>query len=240
MVEATRPVARRTRIKICGLTREADVEAAVLAGADAIGFVLYEKSPRAVTPARALALASRLPATVTPVLLLVNQDTTDLIANFQDSARARARFVLQFHGDETPAQCDASGLPYWRAARIPRGAEASFDLVEFSSQYPRAQAVVVDAHVEGYGGGGKTFDWTAIPWSHPQLSASSRIVLSGGLSPANVAEAVERVRPWVVDVSSGVELDGSSGGTQKGLKDPKKIIEFISAVRRADALSSKS
>ncbi len=240
MAEAISPTMRRTRIKICGLTREADVDAAVRAGADAIGFVLYEKSPRAVTASRALELAARLPASVTPVLLLVNQETLDLIARNPYLARAESRFILQFHGDETPAQCDASGLPYWRAARIPRGAESSFDLIEFSSQYPRARAIVVDAHVEGYGGGGKTFDWTVIPWSHPQLSASSRIVLSGGLSPANVVEAIERVRPWAVDVSSGVELDAPGGGTQKGLKDPKKIIEFISAVRRADALSSKS
>jgi phosphoribosylanthranilate isomerase len=112
---------------------------------------------------------------------------------------------------------------------------------EFRSVAKRA---LVDAHVEGYGGGGKTFDWTAIPWSHPTINASSRIVLSGGLSPANVAGAIERVRPWAVDVSSGVELDASptdsSSGTQKGLKDPEKINQFIAAVRRADELLAKS
>jgi phosphoribosylanthranilate isomerase len=131
-------------------------------------------------------------------------------------------------------------MPYLRAARIPRGGEADFDLVKFSQDYRSAQAILVDAHVEGFGGGGKTFDWTAIPWSHPQLNASFRIVLSGGLSPANVAGAIERVRPWAVDVSSGVELEAADGGTQKGLKSPEKINQFIAAVRLADERISKS
>jgi phosphoribosylanthranilate isomerase len=230
----------RTRIKICGLTREADVDAAVQAGADAIGFVLYAKSPRAVSYARACELAQRLPAFVTPVLLYVNEDTAKLGALRADSMPATPRFLLQFHGDETPEQCAAAQMPFMRAARIPLGGEAGFDLVKFSQDYRLAQAILVDAHVEGYGGGGKTFDWTAIPWSHPQINASSRIVLSGGLSPANVAAAIERVRPWAVDVSSGVELDDPQGGTQKGLKSPEKINDFIAAVRRADEILSKS
>jgi phosphoribosylanthranilate isomerase len=230
----------RTRIKICGLTREADVDAAVQAGADAIGFVLYEKSPRAVSFARALELAQRLPVFVTPVLLLVNQTIPNLIANYADFISASSRFLLQFHGDETPEQCAAFQMPFMRAARIPLGGEAGFDLVKFSEDYRAAQAILVDAHVEGYGGGGKTFDWTAIPWSHPQINASSRIVLSGGLSPANVAAAIERVRPWAVDVSSGVELDDPKGGTQKGLKSPEKINQLIAAVRRADEQLAKS
>ncbi|MFM7332365.1 MAG: phosphoribosylanthranilate isomerase [Brachymonas sp.] len=230
----------RTRIKICGLTREADVDAAVQAGADAIGFVLYEKSPRAVSLPRAVQLAQRLPVFVTPVLLLVNQDTPDLIALCADSMPAIPRFCLQFHGDESPEQCAAAHMPYLRAARIPRGGEASFDLVKFCQDYRAAQAILVDAHVDGYGGGGKTFDWSAIEWSHPEISAGSRIVLSGGLSPANVGEAISRVRPWAVDVSSGVELDAAGGGTQKGLKSPEKINQFIAAVRHADERLSKS
>ncbi len=230
----------RTRIKICGLTREADVDAAVQAGADAIGFVLYAKSPRAVSYARAYELAQRLPAFVTPVLLYVNHITTNLIASNAVSMPATPRFLLQFHGDESPEQCAAAQIPFMRAARIPLGGEAAFDLVKFSQDYRSAQAILVDAHVEGYGGGGKVFDWTAIQWSHPQINASSRIVLSGGLSTANIAAAIEHVRPWAVDVSSGVELDAPDGGTLKGLKDPKKIIEFISAVRRADEILSKS
>jgi phosphoribosylanthranilate isomerase len=239
MAEAANKL-HRTRIKICGLTREADVDAAVQAGADAIGFVLYEKSPRAVSLPRALELAQRLPVFVTPVLLLVNQSIPDLIANHVDSTSAMNRFLLQYHGDETPEQCAAAQMPFMRAARIPLGGEAGFDLVKFSQDYRAAQAILVDAHVEGYGGGGKTFDWTAIPWSHPTINASSRIVLSGGLSPANVAAAIERVRPWAVDVSSGVELDDPKGGTQKGLKSPEKINQFIAAVRRADEQLAKS
>jgi phosphoribosylanthranilate isomerase len=234
----------RTRIKICGLTREADVDAAVQAGADAIGFVLYPKSPRAVSLARAQELALRLPVFVTPVLLFVNESATNLIANYQDNIRARCRFLYQFHGDESPEQCLAAGQPFMRAARIPLESAASFDLVKFCSDYAAAQAILVDAHVEGFGGGGKSFDWKAQPWSHPQINASSRIVLSGGLTAQNVIDGITLVRPWAVDVSSGVELDAlpgdPKGGTQKGLKDPKKINEFIAAVRRADEFLSKS
>ena len=234
MVEATPKPMHRTRIKICGLTREADVDAAVQAGADAIGFVLYAKSPRAVSYARACELAQRLPAFVTPVLLYVNEVTINIVAPPAVSTAANPRFLLQFHGDESPAQCAAAQMPFMRAARIPLGGEAGFDLVEFSQIYRAAQAILVDAHIEGYGGGGKAFDWTAIQWSHPQINASSRIVLSGGLSTANVAAAIEHVRPWAVDVSSGVEEDDPKGGTRKGLKDPEKINQFIAAVRRAD------
>ncbi len=230
----------RTRIKICGLTREADVDAAVQAGVDAIGFVLYAKSPRAVSLARAYELARRLPAFVTPVLLFVNENAPDLIATKAYFTGARCHFLYQFHGDESPEQCAAVNAPYLRAARIPLDSAASFDLVEFCLDYVAAQAILVDAHVEGYGGSGQTFDWTALPWSHPAVNASSRIVLSGGLSPENVADGITRVRPWAVDVSSGVELSAPGGGTQKGLKDPQKIIQFVAAVRRADELLSKS
>jgi phosphoribosylanthranilate isomerase len=240
MAEIALKPPHRTRIKICGLTREVDVDAAVQAGADAIGFVLYAKSPRAVSYARACELAQRLPAFVTPVLLYVNEDATNLIASKAQFTTVSRHFLYQFHGDESPEQCLAAQMPFMRAARIPLGGEAGFDLVKFCQDYRAAQAILVDAHVEGYGGGGKTFDWTAIPWSHPTINASSRIVLSGGLSPANVAGAIERVRPWAVDVSSGVELDGLDGGTQKGLKSPEKINQFIAAVRRADVSLSKS
>jgi phosphoribosylanthranilate isomerase len=237
-------IPHRTRIKICGLTREADVDAAVQAGADAIGFVLYPKSPRAVSFERACELAARLPAFVTPVLLFVNQDTTDLIAPRAGGIRARGQFLLQFHGDEKPEQCTsqsaAFGAPFLRAARIPLESAGSFDLVKFCSDYAAAQAILVDAHSDGFGGSGKSFDWKAIQWSHPQINASSRIVLSGGLTAQSVTEGIELVRPWAVDVSSGVELDAPNGGTQKGLKDPKKIIDFVAAVRRADDILSKS
>jgi phosphoribosylanthranilate isomerase len=215
----------RTRIKICGLTRETDVDAAVLAGADAIGLVLYPNSPRYVPPARAAELARRLPAFVTPVLLFVNATPEQVQAGLAAVPQA----LLQFHGDETPADCAATGRAFIRAARIPPGpAGASFDLLKYAQDYAAAQAVLLDAHIEGYGGGGQSFDWTAFNWSHPLLNASSRLVLSGGLTPANVTDGIRRVRPWAVDVSSGVEAS-------KGIKDPDKMHAFAAAVRAADA-----
>ncbi len=224
--------ARRTRIKICGLTREQDVDAAVQAGADAVGFVLYPQSPRAVTPERAALLSKRLPPFVTPVLLFVNESTTNIIAAHAINTLA----IGQFHGEESPRDCLAAGFAYLRAARIPLDRPESFDLVKFSQDFATAQAILVDAHVDGYGGGGKAFNWNAINWSHPDLNASSRLVLSGGLTPANVTDGIVHVRPWAVDVSSGVEATDAQGQTRKGIKDPDKIIQFVAAVRRADAL----
>ena len=221
----------RTRIKICGLTREADVDAAVAAGADAVGFVLYPKSLRYVSPERVVALARRLPPFVTPVLLFVNASATEIIAISDQLAGA----CVQFHGDETPADCLlATGhgrRPFIRAARIPVGANGpGFDLVEFASQHSQAQAILLDAHVDGYGGGGQTFNWSLLP---PNVNA--HLVLSGGLSAANVAEGIRQLRPrcktLAVDVSSGVEM---SGPGNKGLKDPEKINQFVAAVRAAD------
>ncbi len=214
----------RTRIKICGLTREADVDAAVQAGADAIGFVVYPQSPRFVNPERAGELARRLPPFVTPVLLFVNA-SPEFIAQ---GVAAVPNALLQFHGDETPADCVAAGRPFVRAARIPPGpAGAGFDLLKYASDFAAAQAILLDAHVEGYGGGGQSFDWNAFPWSHPLLNASSRLVLSGGLTPANVTDGIRLVRPWAVDVSSGVEVS-------KGIKDADKMLAFVAAVRATD------
>ena len=228
----TAPALPRTRIKICGLTREADVDAAVEAGADAIGFVLYPQSPRAVTAERAAELASRLPPFVTPVLLFVNEDAPKTIA-----ALARVKgAIAQFHGEESPAQCEEASGPgrfrYLRAARIPLGAAgAGFDLVKYASDYSHAQAILLDAHVEGYGGGGKAFDWSLLP---PAVDA--HLVLSGGLTPANVSDGIRilrtRCKSLSVDVSSGVEIDGPGN---KGLKDAGKIRQFVAAVRAADA-----
>lgn len=221
----------RTRIKICGLTREQDLDAAVCAGADAIGFVLYEKSPRYVTLDRAHALARRLPAFVTPVLLLVNADPDDVA----QAVAAVPNALLQFHGDETPQQCESAGRPYMRAARIPLGdAGKAFDLVKYANDFASAQAILLDAQVDGFGGSGQSFDWTAFPWSHPQLNASSRLVLSGGLTPANVTDGIVQVRPWAVDVSSSVEAVNEDGKPLKGIKDANRIRQFIAAVRAAD------
>ena len=228
--------ARRTRIKICGLTREEDVDAAVQAGADAVGFVLYAKSPRAVTAQRAAELSQRLPPFVTPVLLFVNESTTNIIA-----ARAmNAGAICQFHGEESPQACLDAGFPYLRAARIPLDKPEAFDLVKFAQEFSSAQAILVDAHVDGYGGGGIAFNWNAINWSHPALNASSRLVLSGGLTPANVTDGLLQVRPWAVDVSSGVEVSDNAGVTRKGIKDPEKIFQFVAAVRRADQLLAET
>ena len=216
---------KRTRIKICGLTRESDVLHAVQAGADAIGFVLYANSPRAVTSQRAGELARLLPPFVTPVLLFVNASAAEIAAGLQAVPNA----LLQFHGDETPEQCRVSARPFLRAARVPVGDGArSFDLLEYAQDYADAQAILLDAHVQGYGGGGVAFDWTAFNWSHPQLNASARLVLSGGLTPANVIDGIRLVRPWAVDVSSGVE-------SAKGIKHPELIDRFVAAVRQADA-----
>lgn len=217
---------QRTRIKICGLTREADVHHAVQAGADAIGFVLYPPSPRAVSPERAGELARLLPPFVTPVLLFVNASPREIQAGLAAVPHA----LLQFHGDETLGECAAHGRPYIRAARVPTGdGAAGFDLLKYAEDYSDAQAILLDAHVQGYGGGGIPFDWTAFPWSHPQLNASARLVLSGGLTPANVIDGIRLVRPWAVDVSSGVE-------SAKGIKSPELIDRFVGAVREADAL----
>jgi phosphoribosylanthranilate isomerase len=205
---------RRTRIKICGLTREQDVDAAVAAGADAIGFVLYPKSPRFVDAARAGALAGRLPPFVTPVLLFVNAAPREIDAGLAEVPHA----LLQFHGDETPEQCMAPRRPYLRAARMAPG----IDLLDLASRHPGAAGLLLDAHVEGYGGGGKAFDWSLIPANVP-----CPVVLSGGLNPASVTDGVLRVRPWAVDVSSGVE-------SAKGIKDAALMRRFCEAVQEAD------
>ncbi|MFH7044093.1 phosphoribosylanthranilate isomerase [Paucibacter sp. JuS9] len=204
-----------TRIKICGLTREADVDLAVEAGADAIGFVFYERSPRYVSPARAAELARRLPPFVTPVGLFVNASP----ALLAQGLAALPNMLVQFHGDETPADCRAPGRPFLRAARM----EPGFDLLDFAHQFSEASGLLVDAHVEGYGGGGKVFDWSLLPTNVPRP-----VVLSGGLHAGNVIEGILRVRPWAVDVSSGVE-------EAKGLKSAALMRQFCDAVRQADA-----
>ena len=230
----------RTRIKMCGLTREQDVDAAVAAGADAIGFVLYAKSPRAVTPQRAAELARRLPPFVTPVLLFVNEIASNVIA----ASACVAGATVQFHGDESPQECWAAsgqGARAWvRAARIPLGhGAAQFDLVKYAHDFSQAQAILLDAHVEGYGGGGKAFDWSLLP---PNVNC--HLVLSGGLTPANVTDGILQVRPrcrtLAVDVSSGVEQDGPGGQPLKGVKDADKIHRFVAAVRAADAHLAKN
>jgi phosphoribosylanthranilate isomerase len=216
-----------TRIKICGLTRPEDVDCALAHGVDALGFVLYEPSPRYVSLDRLGDLTQRLPAFVTPVLLFVNADA----AAVQAACERVPAAWLQFHGDESPKRCvelsRQTGRPFIRAARIPIDATPRFDLVKFAQDYSTAQALLLDAQVEGYGGSGKTFDWSQLP---PNVNA--HLVLSGGLNAANVTAGIAHCRTLgrslSVDVSSGVEA-------AKGIKDPDKIRAFVAAVRAADA-----
>jgi phosphoribosylanthranilate isomerase len=221
----------RTRIKMCGFTREADVDAAVAAGADALGFVLYDKSPRHVSAQRAAELASRLPPFVSPVLLFVNASPAQVRA----SCALLSGAIAQFHGDESAQACHAACAPdhrpYLRAARIPLGeAGRTFDLLKFAQEFSQAQAILLDAQVDGYGGGGHTFHWSLLP---PNVNA--HLVLSGGLNAANVIDGIAQVRPrcqsLAVDVSSGIEVAG-----HKGIKDAGRMREFVAAVRQADQL----
>ncbi|MBN8504901.1 MAG: phosphoribosylanthranilate isomerase [Burkholderiales bacterium] len=206
----------RTRIKICGLTTPETLDAAVEAGADAVGFVFYPPSPRAVTLGQAVALARRLPPFVTPVGLFVNAAEASVEAALQ----AIPSLLLQFHGDEPPEHCEAWRRPYLRALAM----TPETRLLDWSTRYRSAQALLVDAPVaSGYGGGGKVFDWSLLA-----ANASSRLVLSGGLNAANVGDGIRQVRPWAVDVSSGVE-------SSRGVKCPELIQGFCAAVRRADA-----
>jgi phosphoribosylanthranilate isomerase len=234
---------QRTRIKICGLRTEADVDAAVDAGADAVGFVLYDKSPRHVDAARAGELARRLPAFVTPVLLFVNAGYDAIEAALSAVPHA----LLQFHGDEPPAFCESVRRPYLRAVPMKRGV----DLLDWSQRFKGAAGLLLDAPVEGYGGGGKVFEWSLVtmpprslrslppegvgppserPGGGPMPPTNVRIplVLSGGLNAANVIDGVMRLRPHAVDVSSGVEQS-------RGVKSPDLIRRFCEAVREADA-----
>lgn len=209
---------KRTRIKICGITREDDLDAAVAAGADALGFVFYGASPRHVSPLRAAELLARVPAFVTTVGLFVNEPAAEVRAVLEQVPID----LLQFHGDENAAYCAAFQRPWIKAARVKPG----IDLLEYAARFAAAPGVaglLLDAHVDGYGGGGQTFDWSLIPPSLPLP-----VILSGGLHPGNVAEAVRRVAPWAVDVSSGVER-------AKGIKDKQKISQFVAGVRDADA-----
>jgi len=214
----------RTRVKICGLKTPADVDAAISSGVDALGFVFYPPSPRAVTPNIAATLISRLPAGVDAVGLVVNPTDAEF-----EAIRAVAPITLwQFHGDESPEECHrlAAGQPWMKAARV--GAGFAFD--DFSLQYSQASALLLDAFVEGFGGGGIPFDWSGIPQAWISANAP-RVVLSGGLNVHNVGEAIARLHPSAVDVSSGVEIS-------KGVKNHALMKEFIEAVRAADANTS--
>lgn len=199
------------RIKVCGLTRVEDVQAAVAAGVDAVGLVFYPDSPRHVTIAQAAELCRHVPPFVTIVGLFVNASRAEVHRVIE----AVPLNLLQFHGDETADQCEGFGVPYLKAARVRPGV----DLLEFAAQFASARALLLDTWTPAYGGSGESFDWSLVPTSCPLP-----VILSGGLTPDNVADAIRQVRPVAVDVSSGVESD-------KGIKDAAKIRAFVSAVR---------
>ena len=216
----------RTRIKICGLTRPDDIASAVQSGADALGFVFYPNSPRYVTPAQAGALLVAVPPFVSTVALFVNPE----LAEVEAAVMAAPFSLLQFHGDETAERCallaGAVQRPFLRVFRVKPDTSGA-NLLECEEQYraasPLFSGLLLDTFVDAYGGAGKVFDWSLIP-----KELAPRVVLSGGLSVQNATDAVARVRPYAVDISSGVEQ-------AKGIKDARKIAAFVLAVRAADA-----
>lgn len=209
----------RTRVKICGITRAEDAAVACRAGADAIGLVFYAPSPRNVDVTAAGMIARSLQPFVTVVGLFVDPDA----AVVEQVLRSVRLDLLQFHGEESPQFCARFGVPYIKAVRV----RPEMDLIEYARRYDGARGLLLDAYVSGmHGGTGTHFDWGLIP-----ADIDLPLVLSGGLTPQNVGEGIRRVRPWGVDVSSGVEAAGGS----KGLKDPARIRDFMAGVRDADA-----
>ncbi len=210
----------QTRIKICGITRIEDGLAAARAGADAIGLVFYGKSPRNVGLDQARAIADALPPFVTTVALFVDPS----VAEVQTVIEAVQPDLLQFHGNESPEFCRGFKRPYLKAVRVKPG----LDLLQYSARFAEARGLLLDAYVEGEAGGtGQRFDWDLIPHDLPKP-----VVLAGGLEPGNVAEAVRAVRPWAVDVSSGVEAG-------KGIKDAARIAAFVNKVKEVDVQLSR-
>jgi phosphoribosylanthranilate isomerase len=207
------PAGLRTRIKICGITRTGDAADAARAGADAIGLVFYPPSPRFLSTERAREIRDALPPFVQAVALFVNPDAAQVA---QVIGRVHPS-MLQFHGEESPEFCAQFGVPFVKACRVKKGVDA----LEYLRPFSGAAAWLFDSHVPEYGGVGESFDWSLVP------AAEKPVILSGGLSQANVGEAVRRVRPWGVDVSSGVE-------SAKGIKHAAKIAAFIAEVRNAD------
>jgi phosphoribosylanthranilate isomerase len=216
----------RTRVKICGITRLADGLAAARAGADAVGFVFWAGSPRAVAAEQARAIAAALPPFVTVVALFVDPDP-DLVCAVLAAVPVD---LLQFHGHEPAELCRGFGRPYVKAVPVD-GKAPGAGLLECEARYADACGLLFDAPPAGGqpGGTGRTFDWSALP-----AERSLPVVLSGGLTAANVGEAIRRVRPWAVDVSSGVEATGGDGRPIRGVKDPARIAAFIEEVRNAD------
>jgi phosphoribosylanthranilate isomerase len=206
----------RTRIKICGITRPEDGQLAAQLGADAIGLVFFESSPRCVTIRQAQDVVRALPPFVSVVGLFVNAPSSRI----ETVLESVALDVLQFHGDEPPQQCAVYGKPFIKAVRM----KEDVDLPAMERDYDQAQGLLLDTYVKGTPGGtGQRFDWSNIP-----ATVTKPLILAGGLTPENVAQAVQQVRPYAVDVSGGVE-------SAKGIKDKAKLTAFLQAVRNADA-----
>jgi len=204
-----------TRVKICGITRAEDALAVARSGADAIGLVFYQHSPRHVSIEQAAIVAGVLPPFVAVVGLFVNADSSFV----REVLAGVPLDLIQFHGEETPEYCTQFGKPYLKAIRV----KAGVDLLQCASDFRGARGLLLDAHVEGVPGGtGKAFDWTLIPGV-----LSMPVILSGGLTVNNVAAAIKQVKPYAVDVSSGVEAE-------KGIKDVAKIARFMQEVKRTD------
>lgn len=215
-----KPGYARVRVKICGITRPQDALAAACSGADAIGLVFYPDSPRAVTIETAKAIIKVLPPFITKTGLFVNATPGEINRVLENVALD----VLQFHGDEAPEQCLNFRKPFIKAVRM----QDNVDLYAVAISYADASALLLDTFVKGvHGGTGLVFDWSRIP-----ADTGKPLILAGGLTPANVADAVRQVRPYAVDVSGGVE-------SAKGIKDAKKIAEFIREVRNAEIQSSQ-
>lgn len=205
----------RTRVKICGITRVEDARAAAKAGADAIGLVFHEGSPRYVTPVRAAEIVAALPPCVTVVALFVNAPR----AQVRSVLEAVPVDLLQFHGEETPADCRGFGRRYLKAIRM----REDVDVAAQARRYEDAAALLLDAYVpDRHGGTGVRFDWARVP-----RDLAMPLILAGGLTPENVAQAVTEVRPWAVDVSGGVEA-------AKGIKDETKLRAFVRNVNSVE------
>jgi phosphoribosylanthranilate isomerase len=217
----------RTRVKICGITRVEDGIAAAQAGADAIGLVFWTGTPRCVNFGQARSIVAALPAFVTVVGLFVDPQPEAVRA----ALAAVPLDMLQFHGDERPELCGSFGRPYLKAVPVRPGV----DLLQYAARFDGAQGLLFDAFQPGGlpGGTGKTFDWAQLPAQLTQPT-TRRLILSGGLTPKNVGAAVRQLRPWAVDVSSGVEITEANGNVRKGVKSPTKIVAFIREVRSAD------
>jgi phosphoribosylanthranilate isomerase len=205
---------QRTRVKICGITRVEDAISAIQAGADAIGLVFYAQSPRCVSVAQAQQIVATLPPFISVVGLFVNAPKVEV-----ESVLSQVRLdILQFHGDETADECEQINLPYYKAIRV----KADTNLVQCEAEFSGAKALLLDAYSDAaFGGTGQIFDWNLIP-----KNLTKPVILAGGLSAENVADAIKQVRPYAVDVSGGVEQ-------AKGIKNAAKIAAFMKEVSNA-------